>query len=451
MQGNYRQRQRMITKIPKTRNKSSGRRRFLKVLTVGMILLFSGVLAWYLFPHFVPFDLSVPNLERTLQTSSFSLRKELKQIHAEHGFLPDFLPSEEPAVQAAMKRITVLSEQYLQDDVYLYGGSQNLSNADAGKKERYPERIWEFSYAMEKMLAENRILPRNQEWQDGQVLCRIANFSADEYKTAIALGITLDAKEALVLLRFCAVAGLRQAMPDIRPMMIFQQTLQQMGDHTYPAEFLEDMSQQFSLFRQEQFPQKRFIMAHRLKTIQDFERLRLNGVSLFLGERLPEQQIKDAVRDLRIGNFFSGISAAVRDLRYDEDKDELAALQMYRFLLVPDFVTSTQYPAVLMSKIPRQCVLARIVHQDLRDTIEQLTRIYAELENYSMAVDILEKSIQKASSEKNTVGPGKKIPLLNRFNGTETIFTLSADAIQWNSNTIRITDEKEMVPAASAI
>ena len=432
MQNNYRLQQRKsVTRIPGNSRKRSGVKKILFFLSIGIFLFLSALLFWKIFPYLVPFSLSVPDLEETLNTPSFALRRELKEIENEKGFLPDFLPEAKPEILKEMMRLQDLTLQYLQDDTFLHPGNDDrivLPDPADIQKERYPERIWEFVYSLQLLLEKNEVLPVLPDWRDRQILCRIANFAAREYRIARTLSILPDAKEALDLLQMCAVAGLRSAMPDIQPILIFQKALWQTGQIPCHQTFLSGMADALETLQREPFPQKRFIMTHRLKTIQDFERLRLNGISLFLGERLPEQQIKDAVRDFRIGNFFTGIGRAVRDWQYQEDQDELIALQLYRFLLVPDFVPASQYPPVLLSKIPPHCILARIVHQNLKNTIEQLTYAYGELENFSTALDILKKNTTVTADK-----PIQKFVIMNRFSGENVEFIQYADHIQWTS------------------
>ena len=288
------------------------------------------------------------------------------------------------------------------------------------------------------MLTQDSVFPLKQTCPDFPLLDITGAFGKAQLILCLEQNAWTDALDALKLLFLNAELGLHSDYLLVTPLQTCRDALALCASGpAKPGAFWEKIRDFLQNFKRHPFPQEHFIMQRRLKTLYDYERLRLNGLSLYLGERLPVLRIKDSIREFQPGEFFAGAYAWCRDLFYDTDTDEFLALQMYRLLMTPDFIPSSQYPPGIMIQIPRKYRLARAVHQDLRDTIDYITSLYASLDDFQKALELLLNSTVRPLD-----GESFSQSETNPYTGENIQFTKNPDRVRFPGG------ELKMIPSS---
>ena len=81
------------------------------------------------------------------------------------------------------------------------------------------------------------------------------------------------------------------------------------------------------------FPRENLIRHSLLRSLRDYEKIRLNGLRLFMGESKPGTSLKESVSGGWGRSFFAALRVWVRDFFYDVDRDQIQTIRMYKTFL----------------------------------------------------------------------------------------------------------------------
>ena len=73
--------------------------------------------------------------------------------------------------------------------------------------------------------------------------------------------------------------------------------------------------------------------ADRLRSMRDFEKIRLNGIRLFDGRPVAWSQMKEGIITCSPRQMISALKTMITDFFYDVDRDQTLNLNLYREIL----------------------------------------------------------------------------------------------------------------------
>ncbi len=136
------------------------------------------------------------------------------------------------------------------------------------------------------------------------------------------------------------------------------------------------------------FPQRNLICYRLLRSLRDFEKVRLNGLRLFMGEQKPGTSLKESVSGGRRSSFFAALRVWVRDFFYDVDRDQIQTIRMYKtFLKDKAFLTVENFEA-RYSKAPSR-PMARREYELFRDELRRHSEALDGLRNLLPALEVV--------------------------------------------------------------
>lgn len=127
----------------------------------------------------------------------------------------------------------------------------------------------------------------------------------------------------------------------------------------------------------------------RARMLQSFERIRLNGMRLYLNQPKPETAMLDSVRELDASGFFDSVKSMARDFIYDVDQDEIHSLALYkgalenRNLAYCDFKKT--FPLVSGSD---QMLMYLSTREKLEKTVLEFSKIRASFDALDYALKV---------------------------------------------------------------
>ena len=134
------------------------------------------------------------------------------------------------------------------------------------------------------------------------------------------------------------------------------------------------------------FPRENLIRHSLLRSLRDYEKIRLNGLRLFLGEQNPWTSVKDSVSGGRGSSLFAALRVRVRDFFYDVDRDQIQAIRMYKAFLREGASLSSRSFDLHLSNLPgrpmarREYELFRNGMRRYSDALEGLRKLLAGLD-----------------------------------------------------------------------
>ena len=134
------------------------------------------------------------------------------------------------------------------------------------------------------------------------------------------------------------------------------------------------------------FPQRNLICCRLLRSLRDFEKVRLNGLRLFMGEQKPGTSLKESVSGGGRGSFFAALRVWVRDFFYDVDRDQIQTIRMYKtFLKEKAFLTVENFDARYPE--PPSRPMAKREYELFRDELRRHSEALRGLRNLLAALE----------------------------------------------------------------
>ena len=141
------------------------------------------------------------------------------------------------------------------------------------------------------------------------------------------------------------------------------------------------------------FPQRNLMVHGLLRSLRDYEKVRLNGLRLFLGEPKPGTSLKESLSGGE-GSFGAAVKIWVRDFFYDVDRDQIQTIRMYRtFLNSRKFVSFREFETVLPHSPTRPMARREwnLFREEMRrqsEVIDGLRRLLLKLEPAAFSAEM---------------------------------------------------------------
>ena len=136
------------------------------------------------------------------------------------------------------------------------------------------------------------------------------------------------------------------------------------------------------------FPRRNLICHSLLRSLRDYEKVRLNGLRLFMGEQKPGTSLKESLSVGRRSSFFTALKVWIRDFFYDVDRDQIQAIRMYKTFLKETAFPSDQEIDSFLANPPTR-PMARREYDLFRDELRRHSEVQNKLRNL---LSVLESS-----------------------------------------------------------
>lgn len=132
------------------------------------------------------------------------------------------------------------------------------------------------------------------------------------------------------------------------------------------------------------FPQQNLIRCRLLCSLRDYEKVRLNGLRLFMGEQKPGTVLKESVAG-GSGTFLSALKTMGRDFFYDVDRDQLQTIRMYKAFRSKEFIPYRSFGSRLAVKPSRPMALREL--ELFRDNMRRQSRSLDDLRELLLSLN----------------------------------------------------------------